>query len=137
MSFSDRDSPDDTEQISLDSLVCTDTVIAVMSDARALEDYFLLHVTSNGCIILEQEQTSDYGHVFPQGTTVFIGNFYLHQKTTKEGLIYKKDSKVAITHKDSILYAGLELAKKRNKPDLYILSSNDHEDILYSISVCI
>ena len=124
--------------------MCKDTIVAVMADARALaclEDYYLLHdyymyyllhVTSDGVVDLSQEKEFDYVH--SKGSDVLIGHFYIHQKTAREGILYKRDSKVAIIHRDSMIYVGIELSGKSNQ-EFYVLSCTDHEDILCSISV--
>ena len=49
-------------------------------------------------LLLNRE--SDYGHSFMKGSDV----------------IYKKDIKTAIVHKDSVLYVGIELAQNTKNP---------------------
>jgi len=35
-----------------------------------------LNVISQGAITLDEDQQSDYGHMFTKGTEVIVGNFY-------------------------------------------------------------
>jgi hypothetical protein len=47
-------------------LICSksNTVIVIMPSVQSADDYYLLHVTSQGMITLGQDQQSDYGHTF-------------------------------------------------------------------------
>ena len=120
---------------SFTSLICSDTVIAIMPALQALDDYYLLHVTSPGVITLEKDQKCDFGHTFQKGSDVIVGCFYKFQRTSKGNIIFKRDKKTAIVHKDSVLYVGVELSQNAKNPNLYTLSKTDHEDILCTVSV--
>ena len=106
-----------------------------MPSVQSLDDYYLLHVISQGVITLDEDQQSDYGHMFTKGTEVIVGNFYKFQRTTRGNSTFKRDTKRALVHKDSVLYVGVVLSQDAKKPNMYTLSKTDHEDILCTVSV--
>ena len=65
-----------------------------------------LHVTSSGVYELEEDTRSQYGHTYLAGTKVLKGHFLNYQKTTREGHLYKEDTKTeAIIPQECVVMA--------------------------------
>ena len=124
---------DDSEHLS--TLICFDSVVAIMPSVNSLDDYYLLYTTSEGVVTLEKDTQSEYGIMYSKGSDVIFGHFYQYQRSTRDKCIYKMGKKQAIVHKDSVLYVGVEVSVNEKDPRLYILSCTDHEDILCAVSV--
>ena len=95
------------------------------------------HVTSSGVYELEEDTRSQYGHTYLAGTKVLKGHFLNYQKTTREGHLYKEDTKTeAIIPQECVVY-GIDIQPtcSSKKPDLHVLQNVDHEDILLNIAL--
>ena len=97
-------------------------------------DYFLLFVTSDGVVELEQQETSDFNHVYPEGSKVIKGQYLEYKKSTKKDLIFQLEPKSAIIPYASLIYSAVDVRpwKAHNQ---YLLSNEDHAEILCNISL--
>ena len=100
---------------------------------HCMNSYFLLQVISDGVTSLQEDTTSEYGHTYLKGTKLIRGHYLNYQKTTREGLLYKKSQDEAIVPSECILYCGIDLQIKKN--ELFLLDKEDHEDIMCSIAL--
>jgi hypothetical protein len=100
--------------LGISSMICRDSVVAIMPSVQSLDDYYLLNVTSDGVITLEKDTESDYGIKYLKGSEEVQGLFYQFNRATK------LDKKLAIVHKDSVLYVGVELSKSEKDPLFFI-----------------
>jgi hypothetical protein len=108
-------------------LICKDTIVAVRPNIESLENYFLLIVTSNGVVQLEQNIISS-GQCYAKDTRVVNGNFFNLPRSDRKGHYYKKDDvQESVIPVGSILYVGIDLEESRN---LHVLRNEDHEDIM-------
>ena len=66
--------------------------------------------TSSGVYELEEDTRSQYGHTYLAGTKVLKGHFRNYQKTTREGHLYKEDTKTeAIIPQECVVYYGIDI----------------------------
>ena len=77
--------------------------------------------------------TPDFNYTYELGAEVVVGKYYNYEKTSREGCLYKKDDRVAIVPKQSIVYVGLDITASKKKTNLFVLQTVDHEDILCSL----
>ena len=106
----------------------------MLSDA--IYSFFVLHVPSSGVYELEEDTRSQYGHTYLAGTKVLKGHFLNYQNTTREGHLYKEDTKTeAIIPKECVVYYGIDIQPSSKKPDLHVLQNVNHEDILLNIAL--
>ena len=94
----------------LASMVTCNSVVVIKPDSNSLLDYFLLSVTSGGGVTLDEEETSDFGHLFPKGAKVIKGNYLEYKKSTKRDLCSSRDTLNAIVPYASLIYCALELS---------------------------
>ena len=94
--------------------------------------------TSSGVHVyeLEEDTRSQYGHTYLAGTKVLKGHFLNYQKTTREGHLYKEDTKTeAIIPQECVVYYGIDNQPSSKKPGVQVLQNVDHEDILLNITL--
>ena len=80
----------------LAAMVVPNSVVAIKADANSMLDYFVVFVTSFGVVELDEQETSDFGHVYPRGSKVIKGHYLEYKKSTRKDLIFTRDSKAAI-----------------------------------------
>ena len=124
--------PDAERTESLPDLASVGTIVAVAAHLDPNYDYYLLQVTTNEPVLLQEEQVDDYGCPMPAGSRVLKGHFF-----SRENLIdmtYRLDEKkVAIIDVKSvrcICFDVKEVSKKRAKKKIYKLSLDQHEEIM-------
>ena len=130
----DTDVAEETEfMFDFSSVVCKGSYIAICSSDQ-FNDYYLFEVESDGIVKCNDSMRSDYQHVYSTGEEVVVGKYFDYQTTTREGLLFKRETKkVAVIPKHCILYVGINLTTSYKKPNLYVLQADDHTDILCSI----
>ena len=116
------------------AMVVPNSVVTIKADANSMLDYFLVFVTSFGVIELDEQETSDFGHMYPRGSKVIKGHYLEYKKSTRKDLIFTRDSKAAIIPYASLIYCAIDLrpGKELNQ---YLLSNEDHAEILCTISM--
>ena len=77
--------------------------------------------------VAAHEIEDDYGHRISQGQQYVVGNFLERTRSTKKGLLLKKESKKTYFFKESIVYPFVQFSTL--KMELY-LTNNDFADIL-------
>ena len=77
--------------------------------------------------VAAHEIEDDYGHKISQGQQYVVGNFLERTRSTKKGLLLKKESKKTYFFKESIVYPFVQFSTL--KMELY-LTNNDFADIL-------
>ena len=115
----------------LNSMVFKDSVVALKPNKESFYDYFLLHVTSNGVIKSDGTSYDTDGHKYPKDTTIITGYYYEYVKTTRKGLEYKAKQLETTVPAASVLYTGIDLHTGKGG---FLLTTEDHEDIMCSIS---
>ena len=61
---------------SLADLASVGTIVTVAAHLDPNYDYYLLQVTTNEAILLQEEQVDDYGCPMPAGSRVLKGHFF-------------------------------------------------------------
>jgi len=60
-------------------LATKDSVVAIAAADDAAYEYYLLKVTSDGIIELEEDFTDDYGSSFEKNTAILMGHFFVRE----------------------------------------------------------
>ena len=85
---------------------------------------------------LEKNTQSDYGHMYSGTKSKVVKGHYLnYEKTTREGLLYKKGREEAIIPQECVLYCGICLQQSKKQTDIYELQKENHEDIMCTIGL--
>ena len=124
--------PDTERTKSLADLASVGTIVAVAAHLDPSYDYYLLQVTTNEPILLQEEQVDDYGCLMPAGSRDLKRHFFSHENLID--MKYRLDEKkVAIINVKSvrcICFDLKEVSKKRAKKKVYKLSLEQHEEIM-------
>jgi len=112
-------------------LVDKDSIIAIAADDSY--DYYLLKVTSDGTVILDEDVVDDYGCAFPAGSRVLKGHF--SQRDNLIDMTYKLDlQKVALVYPGTVRYVCAELIQRgRGHKQVFQFGWDVHEDIIASL----
>ena len=54
-----------------------DSIINVAPEEDDSYNYYLMKVTTDGVVVLNRDETDDYGSLFQAGNAVVISNFFL------------------------------------------------------------
>ena len=117
------------QAVQLADLVTKDSVVAVAAEDDSHYDYYLLKITSNGVVSLEENFEDPYGNIYSKGQAVLLGNFFLRENIIDQ--TYKLDDKVAGVFPGTVRYicGPLVSRRKRGRP-IYQVPLNEHEQIL-------
>ena len=92
-------------------LVGKDSIIAIAADEDDSYHYYLLKVSSEGPVELEEDVTDDYGCAFTAGNSVLKGHFFLRDNLID--MTYKLDQKkVAFVFPGTVRYVCSELIER-------------------------
>ena len=90
------------QAVQLADLVTKDSVVAVAAEDDSHYDYYLLKITSNGVVSLEENFEDPYGNIYSRGQAVLLGNFFLRENIIDQ--TYKLDDKVAGVFPGTVQY---------------------------------
>ena len=76
------------------------SIVAIAAEEDAHFDYHLSKVDSNGTVVLESEETDDYGIGYPTGSYVLKGHFFLPDNIIDA--TYKLDTNNAIVYANTV-----------------------------------
>lgn len=108
------------------------STVAIAAEDDPFYDYYLLHVTSDGVVDLEDPTTDDNGQTYHRGASVLFGHYYLRHNLID--MTYTLDKKLTICYAGTVRHicGVLEQSRSQRKP-IYKLSIFQHEDILASL----
>ena len=124
--------PDAERTESLGDLASVGTIVAVAAHLDPNYDYYLIQVTTNEPILLQEEHVDDYGCPMPAGSRVLKGHFFGRQNLM-DMTYHLDDTKVAIINVKSVIcicFDLKEVSRKRAKKKIYKLSLEQHEEIM-------
>ena len=111
------------------------TIIAVAAHSDPNYDYYLIKVTVNKPVILEEDEVDDYGCPIVSGSRVLKRNCF-SQENLLDMTYRLEDGKVAVVHVKSVRCICFELEetnKKSGKKKIYKLSLEQHEEIMANL----
>ena len=112
----------------LTDLIEGNSIVAIAAEDNHF-DYYLLKVISSGAVVLESDETDDYGIAYPMGSFVLKGHFFLRDNIIDA--TYKLDSKIAMVYANTVRAICGELRTiKRRRETLLKLSPAQHEEIM-------
>ncbi|PFX26968.1 PiggyBac transposable element-derived protein 5 [Stylophora pistillata] len=114
-------------------LATKESTVAVAAEDDSHYDYYLLKVTSNGVISLQENFEDPYsGSIYSKGEAVLLGNFFLRENIIDR--TYKLDDKVAGVFPGTVRYiCGPLVSKRRRARPIYQVPLDEHEQILASL----
>ena len=131
-----RQAVEETEASLLDTAVrvadlsAKDSVVAIAAAGDPDYDYYLMKVTSDGVIELDEPITDDYGCTFPRGSSGLKGFFFVRDNMID--MTYKLDkNKTAFVLAGTVRHLCGELQKKRN--NIYKVPLTVNEEIIASL----
>lgn len=131
-----RQAVEETEASLLDTAVrvadlsAKDSVVAIAAAGDPDYDYYLMKVTSDGVIELDEPITDDYGCTFPRGSSGLKGFFFVRDNIID--MTYKLDkNKTAFVLAGTVRHLCGELQKKRN--NIYKVPLTVNEEIIASL----
>ena len=96
----------DTTPLDYTNLIGVDSFVAIKPSSDAIYSFFVLHVTSSG-VYMNWKKTPDHSMV----THIWLAqkDSFFYQKTTREGHLYKEDTKTeAIIPQECVVY-GIDI----------------------------
>ena len=113
----------------LTDLIEDNSIVAIAAEEDNHFDYYLLKVISSGAVVLESDESDDYGIAYPMGSYVLKGHFFLRDNIIDA--TYKLDSKIAMVYANTVRAICGELRIiKRRRETLFKLSPAQHEEIM-------
>ena len=121
--------PDAERTESLADLASVGTIVAVAAHLDPNYDYYLLQVTTNEPIFLQEDQVDDYGCPMPAGSRVLKGHFFSHENLID--MTYRLDEKkVAIINVKSVRCLCFDLKEVSKKRAKRRFTNEQHEEIM-------
>ena len=113
-------------------LVQKESVVALAADDPR-HDYYLLKVTSDGAVQLDDDTEDAFGNCFLRNTFVFKGYFF--EVANRLDNIYKLNEKhLAMCHVETVRYIASEMESfKKGRKNLFRIPLQLHEDILAAL----
>ena len=106
------------------------SIVAIAAADDPEYEYYLMKVTSDGVVELEDAMTDEYGCSFPRGSAGFKGNFYIRENIID--MTYKLDQRrTAFVMTGTVRHICGDLKKKRN--NIYKVPLNVNEEIIVSL----
>ena len=110
-------------------LIEDNSIVEIAAEEDNHFDYYLLKVISSGAVVLESDESDDYGIAYPMGSYVLKGHFFLRDSIIDA--TYKLDSKIAMVYANTVRAIWGELRTiKRRRETLLKLSPAQHEEIM-------
>ena len=115
-------------------LAAKDSVVAIAAANNPDYDYYLMKVTSDGVVELDEPTTDDYGCTFPRGFLGLEGYSFVRDNIID--MTYKLDkSKTAFVLAGTVRHICGELQKCRN--NIYKVPLTVNEEIIASLWYCL
>ncbi len=113
-------------------LVQKESVVALAADDPR-HDYYLIQVTSDGAVRLDQDTEDAFGNCFLKNTFVFKGYFF--EVANRLDNTYKLNKKhLAMCHVETVRYIASEMESfKKGRKNLFRIPLQLHEDILAAL----